>query len=119
MARKQTNTVNPTNNDILDAVIALAGEVSSVKEIALATKKQAEKTNGRVTKVEDWKNALIAVEQYKKEQVPVQNVSAPNATTVQVVQPTRWFQNQSLVGGVVAFLLAIAGAIGYFAGGAK
>lgn len=111
---------NPTNTDILEAVIEIAKEVTSVKEISLATKKQAEKTNGRVTKIEDWKNALIAVEQYKKEQTaPTQNVSAPNATTVQVMQPSRWFQNDKLVGGVVAFLLALAGAIGFLAGGAN
>lgn len=54
----------------MNAIIQLQGDIAGVKEIADATREQAEKTNGRVTRIEEWKNALIAVEQYKKEQQP-------------------------------------------------
>lgn len=103
-----------TNSDIFKAVMDLTTEVSAVKEIAKATKAQAEKTNGRVTKIEEWKNALIAVDQYKKENpAQTQTINAPNATTV-TIQP-KWFQNEKLVGGVVAVLIALAGVVSYVA----
>lgn len=105
---------NPTNADIMNAIITLNGEVATVKQIALDTKQQAEKTNGRVNSIEQWKNGLEAVDRYKKEN-PTQTISAPNATTV-VVQPQKWFQNEKLVGGVVAVLLAIAAVLGIWAG---
>lgn len=46
-----------TNQDLYQAL----GEI---KQITLATKEQAEKTNGRVTKLEKWQNEVIAVEVY-------------------------------------------------------
>lgn len=99
----------PTNEDIMRELGSMSTTLQSVAE-------QTKKTNGRVTKIEEWKNALIAVERYKKETAPSQQVNAPNATTVQVVQPTKWFQNEKLVGGVVAVLLALSGFLGYLGG---
>jgi hypothetical protein len=103
-----------SNSDILQAINSLHTEVAVVRTVAEATKAQAEKTNGRVTKIEEWKNALQAIDAYKKEN-PTQTISAPNATTV-VVQPQKWFQNEKLVGGVVAVLLGIAAVLGIWAG---
>lgn len=100
---------NVTNSDIYNGIVELNKEVASIRTTVEATKKQAEKTNGRVNSIEDWKNGLMAVEQYKKEQAPT-----IKANTV-LYQP-RWFQNEKLVGAVVAVLLAIAGAVGYIAG---
>ena len=45
----------PTNSDIYE-------KLGRIEEIALATKVQAEKTNGRVTKLETWQAGIIAVE---------------------------------------------------------
>lgn len=107
---------SPTNSDIFNAVMSLKSEVAVVKTITEATKLQAEKTNGRVTKIEEWKNALQAVESYKKENpTQSQQINAPNATTV-VVQPQKWFQSEKLVGGVVAVLLSIAAILTIWAG---
>ncbi|MEV8270031.1 hypothetical protein AB0P19_06885 [Microbacterium oleivorans] len=89
-------------------------EVAVVRTIAEATKTQAEKTNGRVNSIEQWKNGIMAIDQYKKDN-PTQTISAPNATTV-VVQPQKWFQNEKLVGGVVAVLLALAAVLSIYGG---
>lgn len=45
----------PTNADIYE-------KLGRIEEIALATKAQAERTNGRVTKLETWQAGIIAVE---------------------------------------------------------
>lgn len=45
----------PTNSDIYE-------KLGRIEEIALETKVQAEKTNGRVTKLETWQAGIIAVE---------------------------------------------------------
>lgn len=96
-----------SNTDIMVKLTSMETTLTAVKE-------QAIKTNGRVNDIESWKNALIAVDRYKKEN-PTQTISAPNATTV-FVQP-KWFQNERLVGGVVAVLLAISALLGFWAGG--
>ena len=98
---------NPTNADIMAKLAVMDLKIDRVEV-------QANKTNGRVTKTEEFINAIKAVEQYKREN-PTQTISAPNATTV-VVQPQRWFQNDKLVAGVVGVLIAIAAAISIFSG---
>lgn len=45
----------PTNADIYE-------KLGRIEEIALATKAQAERTNGRVTKLENWQSGVLAVE---------------------------------------------------------
>lgn len=103
-----------SNADIMTSLNHLTAEVAVIRTIGEATKLQAEKTNGRVTTIENWRNGLMAIDQYKKEN-PTQTVIAPNATTVVTNQPQKWFQSKELVGGVVALLLAIAGAVGIWA----
>lgn len=98
---------NPTNADIMAKLAVMDLKIDRVEA-------QANKTNGRVTKTEEFINALKAVEKYKKDN-PTQTIQAPNATTV-VVQPQRWFQNDKLVAGVVGVLIAIAAAISIFSG---
>ena len=45
----------PTNADIFE-------KLGKIEQITLATKVQAEKTNGRVTLLEKWQSGVIAVE---------------------------------------------------------
>lgn len=44
-----------SNYDIME-------KLGRIEEITLATKAQAEKTNGRVTKLEYWQSGVVAVE---------------------------------------------------------
>lgn len=46
---------NPTNLDLYE-------KLGRIEEITLATKAQAEKTNGRVTVLEKWQTGVLAVE---------------------------------------------------------
>lgn len=101
---------NPTNTDVLLYLVRIDEKVDRVEA-------QATKTNGRVNSIEEWKTGLQAVAAYQKEHpTQSQQISAPNATTVQVMQPTKWFQSKELVGGVVAVLLALAAAVGIIVG---
>lgn len=104
---------NPTNSDIVK-LITLHHE-DNAKELS-EIKAQVKYTNGRVTSIENWKNALEAVEAYKKENP---NPQVINAKTVNVAGP--WFQNEKLASAVAFFVLALASAISFFVGqgGAK
>jgi hypothetical protein len=104
---------DPTNNDIMLILVQMNGTLETVKAQAL-------KTNGRVNSIEEWKTGLLAVAAFQKEHpASPQQINAPNATTVQVMTPNKWFQNEKLVGGVVVVLLAIAGALGFIYGGGQ
>lgn len=106
-----TIPLKPTNTDILIMLSRMDVKLSNVEA-------QATKTNGRVNSIEEWKLGLQAVATYN-EKHPSQNpqqINAPNATTVQVMQPSKWFQSDKLVAGVAAALLALAGAVSFFAG---
>jgi len=104
---------SPTNADIMNAIAEIKTQLAVVETISTATKTQAEKTNGRVTKIEEWKNALEAVDRYKKEN-PSAQINAPQAKTV-IAKP-RWFQNKQLATSAAAVLTAIAAAIGIVVG---
>lgn len=105
---------NPTNADIMTKLIEMS-ERQAVMDIKLdRVEAQAMKTNGRVNSIEQWKNGIEAIDKYKKDN-PSQTIQAPNATTV-VVQPQKWFQNEKLVGGVVAVLLAVAAVLSIYGG---
>ncbi|WIE74474.1 hypothetical protein [Curtobacterium sp. MCSS17_007] len=102
---------NPTITDVLVYLVQMDGKLERVEA-------QATKTNGRVNSIEEWKTGLQAVAQYQEKhpnQQP-QQINAPNATTVQVVTPSKWFQNEKLVAGVVAVLLALAGVLSFMVG---
>jgi hypothetical protein len=104
---------DPTNNDIMLMLVQMNSKLDSVEN-------QAQKTNGRVNSIEEWKTGLQAVALYQKDHPGnPQQINAPNATTVQVMQPSKWFQNEKLVGGVVAVLLGIAAVLGFIYGGAS
>lgn len=96
-----------TNSDIME-------KLGNMEARLIAVQAQAEKTNGRVTKAEEFINALKAVDAYKKEN-PTAQITAK---TVTVVQP-RWFQNERLAYAVAAVLIAVATAITIIAGGLK
>jgi len=49
----------------------------------------------------------------------MKSATLPSIQAETVVLQQKWFQNEKLVGGVVAVLLAIAGVIGYLGGTLK
>lgn len=101
---------DPTNNDIMLILVRMDGKLSNVEA-------QATKTNGRVNSIEEWKTGLQAVAAYTKEHPGTpQQINAPNATTVQVVQPNKWYLKDNLVAAVSVFLVALAGILSFFAG---
>lgn len=107
---------NPTNKDIMEAVMGLNTQMSAVTTTLTAVKLQTEKTNGRVTKIEEWKNALQAVEQYKKESQPKTIVNAKTANVTPRLDSDA--VNKLLIGlGVLA--TAVAGWLTYISGGLK
>lgn len=87
-----------SNADIMREVIAIKGEVAVVREIAESTQRQAEKTNGRVTKAEEFINALKAVEKYKKDQ--------PATISAEKVYVNKWMTSDKLIAAVVGLLIA-------------
>ncbi|MFC7945260.1 hypothetical protein ACFUPZ_18545 [Microbacterium oxydans] len=102
---------DPTNNDIMLLLVQMNSKLSNVEA-------QAIKTNGRVNSIEEWKTGLQAVAAFQEKNPPQpQQINAPNATTVQVMTPTKWFQSEKLVGGVVIFLVAVAALISFYTGG--
>lgn len=102
---------DPTNNDIMMMMVQMNSTLEQVKA-------QAIKTNGRVNSIEEWKTGLQAVAAFQEKNPPQpQQINAPNATTVQVMTPTKWFQSEKLVGGVVIFLVAVAALISFYTGG--
>lgn len=108
----------PNNTDIIVALTELRKDSDSKheeshKELS-AIKEQVIKTNGRVLALEKRSYEEDAVERYKLSNP--QQASVNRAETV-VFQAPKWFQNERLVAGVVAFLLASAAVLGFFAGG--
>jgi len=51
---------NPTNSDIFE-------KLGKLEAVQIATLEQVQKTNGRVTKLEKWKDKLDVIADYKKE----------------------------------------------------
>ncbi|PPG91541.1 MULTISPECIES: hypothetical protein [unclassified Rathayibacter] len=101
---------DPTNNDIMLILVQMNSTLQAVE-------KQAIKTNGRVNTIEEWKTGLIAVAQHQRDNPgQPQQINAPNATTVQVMTPTRWFQSKELVGAVALVAAAVATALTVWAG---
>lgn len=95
------NKKRPTNLDLYQAL----GEI---KQIALATKEQAEKTNGRVTRLEKWQDGIIAVENYQdKHEKPI-------------VDKKQWFEDtdiKRLITGLAVLTTAIVAYLAYIQGG--
>lgn len=57
-----------TNNDLYE-------KLGKIEEIALATRDQAMKTNGRVSKLERWQAGIIAVNEDRRSDIPKDNSS--------------------------------------------
>lgn len=95
----------------LEAITILQSDMSGIK-------RQVEFTNGKVANLMEDK---IRREEHEKTvaEMKLQNANAPTITAETVVVQQKWFQNEKLVGGVVAVLLAIAGVIGYLGGTLK
>lgn len=119
MSKSQTPK---TNNDLLTAIYEQNGaqqdSIGKLQSDMSAVKKQVEYTNGKVASLMEDK---IRREEREKTvaEMKLQNANAPTITAETVVVQQKWFQNEKLVGGVVAVLLAIATGIGFLAGGAK
>lgn len=97
-----------TNNDIME-------KLGNIEARLVAVQAQAEKTNGRVNTIENWKNALEAVDAYKRDN-PQQTHTVQNikAETINMREP--WYQNQKAIGTIVAIVLAIMTAATYLIG---
>lgn len=115
MAKTQTNT------ELLGAIFEQVTEqgqhivalTSSVKQV----KQQVEYTNGKVAGLMEDKIRREEREKMALE-IKVQG-GAPSIQAETVVMQQKWFQNEKLVSGVVAVLLAIAAGIGFYAGGTQ
>jgi hypothetical protein len=94
-----------TNTDIMVAIARIEEKVDTVTTLA-------KHTNGRVTRLEAKQLQAEAVETYKKEQPVIQH-----ADSVVVRQEQHWYLNPTLVTAVAALLTAVAGYIGFVAGG--
>jgi hypothetical protein len=101
-----------TNEDIMQTLMAMRADQGRLEEKVDDVTVLAQKTNGRVTKLEQRQFEQDAVDNYKKDQPVIQH-----AESVVVQQEQRWYNNATLVMAVVAFLLAVAGYLGYIAGG--
>jgi len=102
---------NPTNNDIMLILVRMDAKLTNVEA-------QATKTNGRVNSIEEWKTGLQAVAAFQdKHPAAPPQINAPNATTVQVMTPNKWFQNDKLVAAVAIALVALASVASYLVGG--
>ncbi len=87
-----------TNLDIME-------KLGSIEARLVAVQAQAEKTNGRVTKAEEFINALKAVEIYKKDNPQATTIQNIKADTVNMRQP--WYMNEKFVGAIVGIILAV------------
>ena len=104
---------NPTNNDIMQTLLDINNQMGGMRSTLISVEEQTKKTNGRVTKIEEWKNAIQAVETYKKENAPA------TAITAKKVYVNKWLTSDKLIAGVVAVLMAAALAIQTWAGAPK
>jgi len=55
--------LEPTNTDIFE-------KLGKLEAVQIATLEQVQKTNGRVTRLEKWKDKLDVIADYKKENGP-------------------------------------------------
>jgi len=103
-----------SNADLMQALSAIQANQGRVEEKVDYAIKLAEKTNGRVTKIEDWKNALQAVDAYKREN----KVATPQVQYAEQVNiQQKWFQNEKLVVAVAGLLIALSALVQYFTRG--
>lgn len=98
---------NPTNADILNAVLQVESTLGNIEARMKTVEEQTKKTNGRVTKVEEWKNAIQAVDNYKKEQALVPVVKTESGDVIVQAQAKR-LDAQTRVFLAIAGLIAAA-----------
>lgn len=100
MANKKSPP-NPTNRDIWERLGGMGEQLDAIH-------KQAKATNGRVTRLEQWKTGLDIIEVYKRDH--------PVETRVQTTeeiksQESGWTNRERFLTSVILALLAIMGAL--------
>lgn len=117
MTKNQTLS---TSKDLLAAIyeqnITQQESITSLQKDMSIVKDQVKFTNGKVAGLMEDK---IRRDERKKVSLEMKSATLPSIQAETVVLQQKWFQNEKLVGGVVAVLLAIATGIGFLAGGAK
>jgi hypothetical protein len=118
MTKNQTLS---TSKDLLAAIyeqnITQQESITSLQKDMSIVKDQVKFTNGKVAGLMEDKIRRDEREVMSKELKSAAALPSIQAETVVLQQ--KWFQNEKLVGGVVAVLLAIAGVIGYLGGTLK
>lgn len=102
-----------TNKDIMETLIRLDGRIGVLEGTLTEVKEQTTKTNGRVTKTEEFINALKAVEQYKKDNpTTTQHIQAETV----VMSGPKWYENQAFWGSIATISLALGTILAFYFG---
>lgn len=114
------STLTNTDKDLLAAIyeqgVVQIESITMLQSDMSAVKKQVAFTNGKVANLMEDK---IRRDEREKVSLEMKSAALPSIQAETVVLQQKWFQNEKLVGGVVAVLLAIAGVIGYLGGTLK
>lgn len=127
MAKNQTLS---TSKDLLAAIyeqnITQQESISSLQKDMSIVKDQVKFTNGKVAGLmedkirrDERKKVSLEARLDRAKEAEMKSATLPSIQAETVVLQQKWFQNEKLVGGVVAVLLAIAGVIGYLGGTLK
>ncbi len=127
MTKNQTLS---TSKDLLAAIyeqnITQQESITSLQKDMSIVKDQVKFTNGKVAGLmedkirrDERKKVSLEARLDRAKEAEMKSATLPSIQAETVVLQQKWFQNEKLVGGVVAVLLAIATGIGFLAGGAK
>lgn len=127
MAKNQTLS---TSKDLLAAIyeqnITQQESITSLQKDMSIVKDQVKFTNGKVAGLmedkirrDERKKVSLEARLDRAKEAEMKSATLPSIQAETVVLQQKWFQNEKLVGGVVAVLLAIAGVIGYLGGTLK
>lgn len=127
MTKNQTLS---TSKDLLAAIyeqnITQQESIASLQKDMSIVKDQVKFTNGKVAGLmedkirrDERKKVSLEARLDRAKEAEMKSATLPSIQAETVVLQQKWFQNEKLVGGVVAVLLAIAGVIGYLGGTLK
>jgi len=127
MTKNQTLS---TSKDLLAAIyeqnITQQESITSLQKDMSIVKDQVKFTNGKVAGLmedkirrDERKKVSLEARLDRAKEAEMKSATLPSIQAETVVLQQKWFQNEKLVGGVVAVLLAIAGVIGYLGGTLK
>ena len=124
------NQTLSTSKDLLAAIyeqnITQQESIASLQKDMSIVKDQVKFTNGKVAGLmedkirrDERKKVSLEARLDRAKEAEMKSATLPSIQAETVVLQQKWFQNEKLVGGVVAVLLAIAGVIGYLGGTLK